>query len=200
LYKVDNPTNTDEYYYIATNQALKNVEKNKNLNLLSKDIFWNPVRCAQMKSFYTKDKIFLVDSLFANPEDNNGSEFVDLLYVYDVEKNILSSYKLNQHLNILDFDKKDFKAENGNILIYFRNEQNMLNQAKLDLKTFEFAEIKKVEDQNKSIEIVESNETLFPKVKHIRPFYIKIFGGENFQNPLFELTDVDRVTFYLLGS
>jgi hypothetical protein len=52
----------EKVYYLATNKILENSKLGAGVKYLGSDIFWNPERCAQMKSFYTKEKIYFLDS------------------------------------------------------------------------------------------------------------------------------------------
>lgn len=197
LYQIIDEENV---YYLATNKILEKGKLNGHVKYLGSDIFWNPERCAQMKSFYTKDKIYFLDVVIANPEENNGEYYKNIMHIYDIVKNSLTTYELDSYLNILEIDKSKFGQGKSSLDMYFMDKESRIFAGnlnldnltiKLDCKRFTCNFQEKLDYGSLSPEIPKN-------IYNFRPYVFK-FTSVKEGKKLLELKEEEGIYHFLVG-
>lgn len=132
--------NSGQNYYVATNEKIE--ESKVNGKLLSSDKFWDPEHCAQMLTLTTPDHLYFFDTQF---KENSSSEFFDVIYRYNIGKNVLETFRSEEHKNIYSVYLEDRK-----INIYYVDKSGMFYSAilKEDGDKFVFSDIKTITEKD----------------------------------------------------
>jgi hypothetical protein len=190
----------EKVYYLATNKILENSKLGAGVKYLGSDIFWNPERCAQMKSFYTKEKIYFLDVVIANPKENSGEYYKNLAHVYDLSKNSLTTYELGSYLNILEIDKTKFALGGSDLEVYFMDEDSRIYAGtlnidnltiRLDCGVFTCDFLEKLDYETLRPEIPEN-------IYDLRPYIFRFTSSDKGKKVL-NLSEEDKIYHYLVG-
>ena len=201
LYKVSDGENI---FFVVTNKILKPESKylGKSVQYLGSDIFWNPEVCAQMKSFYTGERIFFFEMIVVNPEENNGQDFANVMYVYDIGKNTLETYFSSEYLNIVDFQKVYLNNGEKEIAVMLRNEENKDEEFVFNIENYRInkiqAELKNLNKQEGKKREYKKDNNIFNGVLDIRPYILTIFEKKT-REKILHLEEKDNVYHFIIG-
>jgi len=174
-------------YFLATDKTINN------LNYISKDSFWNPRMCAQMKNIVTENGIVFFDTSVIPGEEN---PYVDLLHFYSKTKNSLVTLRAKTHINIYKVKKID-----SSVFIYSTSEENKYSKWLLNL---EKQKLEFICDENTCPDIKSemnkvSSSSKKLTIKTNKPYGLEITSKED-DKRIFSLDKASQIYYYLIGE
>lgn len=173
---------------LLPNKYFQGLPKGVKLEKISTDIFWEPRTCASMKNFVVGKELFFLNTVFNN-SNNDENIFSDFLYIYNIEENSLTTYKLKKHVNILDITKTKNGEVNFLIKLKDKNKLVKLNLEKLTVQNenlFRFSE-------NQDYDYFEKSKD--ESVYEDKPYVLKFFDEKT---PFFQLFKQDQIYYFLI--